>query len=140
MKKIRLFALFLIFCVVLYPLSAYGQSVMVTTMLDKLTRPSTTSLQVLNLVEQYKGQTVKGQGKVKDILKSFGDENKAMVYINKPYRGKQYEILLVVDEGTVEKIKKGKGVWFEGKFATMTFRTLRFENAEVKPKPWWWPF
>ena len=71
------------------------------------------------------------------MLKSYGIEGEAMVYLKKHYRSKEYEIVLVVSEESAEKIKKGMSLQFEGNFDGMTYRTLRFKNVGLVTKPWW---
>ena len=111
------------------------------TLLGKLTKSGNTSLMRLYIVDEYKGEIVAGSGKVKDIIKSFGDKDEAMVYLRKSYKGKEYELVLLTDILGVEKIRKGKSVSFEGNFIGITYLTLRFENVEITtPKSWWWPF
>jgi len=112
-----------------------------TKLLGKLTKSGNTSLMRLDIVDEYKGEIVAGAGKVKDIIKSFGDEDQAMVYLKKSYKGKEYELILLIDALSVEKIQKGKSVNFTGNFVGITYLTLRFENVELAtPKSWWWPF
>lgn len=136
-NKVLIFSLILF--ITFSSLSCYAGLLTLNKMLGKLSTPRLTSLQKSNLVEQYKGQEVKGIGKVKDILKSFASENTAMLYIEKPFRGKRYEIVLVVSQNSVKKIKKGQRIRFEGKFVGITFNTLRFEDAKLIHKSWW-PF
>lgn len=110
-------------------------------LLGKLTKSGNTSLMRLDIVDEYKGEIVAGAGSVKDIIKSFGNKDEAMVYLRKSYKGKEYELVLLTDAIGVEKIRKGKSVSFSGNFVGITYLTLRFENVEITtPKSWWWPF
>ena len=141
MRFDKIIACFLVSLFLLYPLNALAGPMNLDSLLGKLASRRTTSLERLNLVEEYKGQAVKGSGRVKDVLKSFGEENKAMVYLEKSFAGKPYELVLITDAGAAESIKRGKFVRFEGNFAGMTFETLRFESATVtSPKFWFWSF
>lgn len=130
MKKSALFILVLIFLVTVVPLSFSAETLRLDKMLDKLTSRQATSLQKLELIEQYKGQNVRGSGKVKDVLKKAGSPDKAMVYMEKPFRNKKYEIVLMTSSDRAKDIKKGKKINFEGAFVGMVFETLRFEDAE----------
>ena len=125
--------------------SSYAENITLDTMLRKLGDRNVTSLKKVELIDSYKGQVVKGAGKVRDVVKSFGSENTALVYIRKPYQGKLYEIILTVDQQSAENIKKGRNIAFEGKFAGMTFETLRLEEGKITGSGgmgWfgWWPF
>ena len=131
MKRNKLFVFFLMLVIVFSPLCCYAKTLTLNKMMNQLVKSSLTSLQRMELVEKYKGQIVKGSGRVKDILKSFGSENEAMVYLQKPFRGKQYEVVLTVSIENAEKVKKGKTIRFEGSFEGMTFETLRFKDAKI---------
>ena len=138
MKRIKFIALLLAFSVILTPLALCERPVRLKKMFSELTRPRLTSLRKLELVNKYKGEIVKGVGRVKDVVKSYGIEGEAMVYLKKHYRGKEYEIVLVIPEESAEKIKKGMSLTFEGNFAGMTYHTLRFKNVDLIAKPWWY--
>ncbi|MGB2705238.1 MAG: hypothetical protein WBC74_00010 [Candidatus Omnitrophota bacterium] len=137
MKQIKMLVLFLILCIALSPLSAYAKTLTLNKILSRLAKPRATSLQKLETVEEYKGEIVRGTGTVKDVLKSFGTEGEAMVYLKKYFRGKEYEIVLMVPQGEAEKVRKGMSVKFEAVFVGMTFKTLRFEEAELIKRVFW---
>ncbi len=137
MKKVKLVSLFLITCMALAPVSVYAKTMGINKILGHLSKPRATSLQKLETVEEYKGEIVRGTGIVKDVLKSFGEESGAMVYLKKNFRGKEYEIVLMVPVDEAEKVKKGMSVKFEAVFAGMTFQTLRFEDAELIKRVFW---
>ena len=137
MKTSKIFAVIIIFVLLLYPVTVYAGNPTIGRMLAKLSNRRLTSLQKLELIEQYKGDYIKGSGRVRDVLKSFGSKNEAMVYIDKYYRGNKYEIVLMIGQDMVEDIKKGRAIRFEGKFVGMTFRTLRFKDAAIMPRMWW---
>lgn len=131
MKRNKFFIFFLIFFILVSPLSGYAQTIKLHKLLKELTGRRLTTLQKINSIEKYKGLAVKGNGKVKDIIKSFTFKNEARVSLQKYYRGKPYEIILTVSQESAEKLKKGKPVRFEGTFAGMTLETFLFENATL---------
>ncbi len=137
MKKMKLIVLFLIVGMALTPVSAYAKTLGLNKILGRLAKPRATSLQKMDTVEEYKGEIVKGAGTVKDVLKSFGEKNEAMVYLKKYFRGKEYEIVLMVPRDEAEKVRKGMSVKFEAVFTGMTFQTLRFEDAELIKRIFW---
>ena len=136
MKNVRILALFLLVAITLFPLSAYAETMSLHKLVSLLNAPRATSFQTMERVNEYKDETVRGSGRVKDVLKSFGTEGEAMVYLKKRINGKTYEIILMVLEEDAEKIKKQRNVRFIGTFAGLTFQTLRFEDAEIVPKSW----
>ncbi|MFH1380771.1 MAG: hypothetical protein ABIH57_01180 [Candidatus Omnitrophota bacterium] len=144
MKKRIIIGLILVSLIVVLQVSAYaenGGSIPLNKILQKLTKSNNTSLQRLDLSNQFKGEIVNGSGRVKDVIHSFGEDNKAMVYLSKPYKSKEYEIILLADIESAETIQKGNKIKFEGNFVGTTYQTLRFENAEITLcKSWWWPF
>ncbi|MFH1594560.1 MAG: hypothetical protein ABID09_07695 [Candidatus Omnitrophota bacterium] len=103
-------------------------------LLSKISKSSSTTLERLNTIEEYKGQVVKGAGKVKDILKRNGSEKEALVYIRRPFGGIEYEVIVAVDRESTKEIKKGITVAFEAKFTGLTFETLRFEDGKISRK------
>ena len=130
----------LLVCMVICPaLSSYAKTVSLKQLLNQLTHPSITSLQRLDIISEYKGKDIRGSGKVKDIVRSFGSENEAMIYLKKSCKGKSFELVLLVDLDAASKIKKGKKIKFEGVFVGMSANTLRFEGAEVIDRTLW-PF
>jgi len=122
---------------VLGPGVACAKTLNVNKLLGGLSRSRITSLQKLNTVEEYTGEIVRGTGIVKDVLRSFGETNEAMVYLKKNFRGKEYELVLVTPQDEAEKVKKGMSVKFEAVFTGMTFQTLRFEDAELIKRLFW---
>lgn len=136
MKKITVFILLLAFSVIAYPISAYTQTLTLDKMLGKLTARRTTTLERTELVATYKGQAVKGIGRVKDVMESVTSENKATVYLERLFRGNAYEIVLAVNKEDVQNIRKGKKVRFEGTFVGMSFKTLRFDDATLVKRAW----
>jgi len=137
MKKMKYIALLLIVCMALAPISADAKTIGLKKILNRLTKPRATSLQKMDIVEKFKGELVRGAGTVKDVLKSFGEKDEAMVYLKKYYKGKEYELVLVVPKEQAAKVRKGMGVKFKGVFAGMTFQTLRFENTELIKRFLW---
>jgi len=130
----------LLICMVVCPaLSSYAKTVSLNHLLNQITHPRTTSLQRLDIISDYKGKDIRGSGKVNDILRSFGSENEAMIYLKKSHRGKNLELVLFVDLDTASKIKKGKKIKFEGVFVGMSADSLRFEGVEVTGQTFW-PF
>jgi len=145
MKAKQYISLFLILSVLFFTFTATADTVKLNKILQQFSDPRVTSLQKVDLIKQYKGQSVRGDGRVRDVVKSFGKDEKALVYLRKPYGGKNFELILTVSQESAEKIKKGRGIKFEGKFAGMTFETLRFDDAKITSKggiDWlgWWPF
>lgn len=141
MKKNKFIAILLTLVIALSPLSAYARTVELNTLLRKVTRPNLTSLQRLDIIETYKGKSVRGEEKVKDIRKSLGSEKNATILLQKRYKGKEYDIVLTTSElEKAKKITKGKRVKFVGKFVGMTFETVRFENVKIVQKARLWPF
>lgn len=127
--------------IVLSAVTCYAENVSLDVMLRQLSKSRLTSLQKLELIEQYTGKIVAGKGKVKDVIKSYGTENEAMVYLSKPVGDKQYELVIMAPQEEADKVRKGKTVGFEGVFAGMSFETLRFKNARItKKRKSWWPF
>ena len=137
MKSIKLISLLLAFSVMFSPLALCERPVRLKKMLSELTRPRNTSLRKLDIVNKYKGEIVKGVGRVKDVVKSYGIKGEAMVYLKKRYRSKEYELVLIMPEESVEKVKKGMSLQFEGNFAGMTYQTLRFKNVDQVSNVWW---
>ena len=81
-KYARLFISLLI--VLSFSVNAFGATVVaLNKMLAKLNRSNVTSLQRSDLIQEYKGQVLKGKGKIQDVLKSAASENQAMVYLEK---------------------------------------------------------
>lgn len=136
-KKYKFLSCFLMLFIAFSSLSIYAETLSLNKMLNQLARPQLTSLQRSNLIENCKAQRLKGIGRVRDILKSSVSEDEAMIYLAKSFKGKQYEIVLIVSRESAVKIKKGNIIRFEGKFVGMTFETLRFEDAKIIRKPWW---
>ncbi|MBN1354611.1 MAG: hypothetical protein JW994_08105 [Candidatus Omnitrophica bacterium] len=138
-RNIAVFAL--IASVLLYQTTLFAANMSLDNILKQITNPRLTSLQKLAVLEQYKGQTMSGYGKVKDILKGYGPDNIALVYVTRSCRDKEYEIELTVPLASAEKVLKGKKVSFEGIFGGMTFETLRFTDVKMtESKKAWWPF
>ena len=144
MKKITFLTIFLAFSIALSPLCCYAETISLGKLLRELTGSKITSLEKSNIARKYKGEIVKGTGIVKDIIKTYGAENNAMVYLKKKLRNKEYEIVLIADEKNVHKIRKGKNIAFKGKFAGTSYDAFRFEEVEIleppKPKPFWSKF
>ena len=136
MKKIKVLAFLLIITVLVYPISSNARVMTITRILSKLTSPRLTTLEKTGFVDQYKEQTVKGSGKVVDILKSHGAEDKAMIKIIKRSRGRKFDIIVIVDRASVAKIRKGRKITFEGTFKGVTFKTVRIEDAKIIGKGW----
>lgn len=137
MKHAKILALFLIACIILSPASAYARTMTLNKILVQLAKARATSLQKLETVEEYKGEIVRGTGTVKDVLKSFGEEGEAMVYLKKNFHGKEYELVLMTPQDEAEQMRKGMSVKFEAVFVGMTFQTLRFEDAELIKRTFW---
>ena len=136
MKRIKVLAFLLLISVLIYPISSDARVMNVTRILSKLTNPSLTTIEKTGFVDQYKEEIVKGSGKVVDILKSHGAEDKAMIKIIKRSRGRKFDIIVIVDRASVAKIKKGKKISFEGTFKGVTFKTVRIEDAKIIGKGW----
>ena len=136
--KIKTFlAVNLIVCVAFISTNAFAAEGGMTLgqLFKKLTRSNETSLQKMDKLEEYKGLSIRGTGKVKDIMKSPGEADKALVYLIKSYRYKTYELVLTVDAESVKKIKKGNYLRFVGNFEGMALETLRFDDATILSKP-----
>ena len=134
-KYARLFISLLI--VLSFSVNAFGATVVaLNKMLAKLNRSNVTSLQRSDLIQEYKGQVLKGKGKIQDVLKSAASENQAMVYLEKYFKNKKYDIVLSMDIVTAEKLKKGKVLNFSGEFDGITGTTLRFKNIVIPKKKW----
>jgi len=138
----KIIALFLILFILCPAAELYAKgptALNLEQLLGKITKPGSTSLQKSDAMDSYKGKIIRGSGVVRDVLRSYGSDNEAMVYLDKAFRGRKYEIVLAVNRDDAEKIIKKKTVSFKGEFSGMSFGTLRFKNAEVK-RLWWWPF
>ena len=138
MKKNIVLSLIAFIC--LYSLVAYADTMPLDRILSKFSNPHLTSLQKLDLLENYKGTDVKGKGKITDIVKSYGTKDEAMIYMLRTVRGQKYEIVVSVSRESAENIRKGKTINFEGVFTGMSFRTLKLEGGKIIAKAWWWPF
>lgn len=121
---------------VLFSINAFGADVTLNKVLAKLSKSNVTSLQRSDLIQEYKGQVINGKGKIEDVLKSAASENQAMVYLEKYFKSKRYEIVLSMDIVTAEKLKKGKALKFSGEFDGITGTTLRFKNVVIPKKKW----
>ena len=120
-----------------FSVNASGATVVaLDKMLAKLNRSNVTSLQRSDLIQEYKGQVLKGKGKIQDVLKSAASENQAMVYLEKYFKNKKYDIVLSMDIVTAEKLKKGKALNFSGEFDGIIGTTLRFKNIVIPKKKW----
>jgi len=136
MKKTKVLAVLLLITVLIYPISSDARVMTVSRILSKLTNPSLTTIEKTGYVDQFKEQTIKGSGKVVDILKSHGATDKAMIKILKRNRGRKFDIIVIVDRASVAKIRKGKKISFEGTFKGVTFKTVRIEDAKITGKGW----
>ncbi|OGX17115.1 MAG: hypothetical protein A3K83_06870 [Omnitrophica WOR_2 bacterium RBG_13_44_8b] len=142
MRQNKFFMFFLMVLFISVPMCLYAKDERVLSlngMLTSLTNPRLTSLQKMTLIDGYKSTVVKGAGKVKDVLISYGSENETLVCIQKPFRGKEYEVVLLTSRESAEKIQKGNTVGFEGTFVAMAFETLRFKDVKIIRKSRW-PF
>ncbi|MFC1576671.1 hypothetical protein ACFL3J_03260 [Candidatus Omnitrophota bacterium] len=137
MRNQKLIALCLIVLIAFSSVPSYGKAPTLYDMLRKLNKSRITTLQRSEVVDEYMGQVVKGDGRIKDILKSFSKEGEAMVYLDKPFKGKRYEVVVAVSRESAEKLRKGKRIRFEGKFAGISYETLRFEEGTITCKAWW---
>jgi len=106
-------------------------------MLSELTRSRITTLQKANIIESYKGQIMGGSARVKDVIDDYATQDKANIYLIKPYRGVKYKLTLLVDKDTAKELKKGRRVNFEGRLVEMTFNTLHFKNAKIIKRSFW---
>ena len=146
-----IFAGIIIFCLVFVPFAGFAEDskdIKKTTdtkdakggmkldrLLKRLTKYGQTSMQKSDLLQEYNGCSIRGIGKVKDIMKSPGESNKALVYLVKSYRYKKYELVLTMDAESVKKVKKGSYLSFVGNFEGMALETLRFDDAKVLARP-----
>jgi len=138
--KINKLVLCILILLIAFPLlGAKAKNPTLFKMLIRLNKSHMTSLQAMEVAEGYKGKTLTGNGKVKDILRSFASEDEAMVYLTRRYGSKKYELIVAVSKESVQKLKKGKRVKFEGKFAGMSYDTLRFEEGKILSVSFW-PF
>ena len=137
MKIKTLLAVSLVVCVTFFATSVFAAEGGMTLgqLFKKLTRSNETSLQKMDKLQEYKGLSIRGTGKVKDIMKSPGEADKALVYLVKSYRYKNYELVLTVDAESVKKIKKGNYLKFVGNFEGMALETLRFDDVTILSKP-----
>jgi len=142
-----IFAVVIIFCLVLVPNAVFAEDakdasggMKLNQLMKRLTQYGQTSLQRSDALKEYKGFSVRGVGKVTDIIKSPGESDKALVYLTKTYGNKIYELVLTVDADSVEKIKKYSYLKFVGNFEGMALETLRFDDAKILPKPFLWFF
>jgi len=137
MKINKLLLCILILFIAFPLLSEAAKNPTLFRILKELNKSRETSLQKMEIVQSYKGQVVTGKGKVKDILRSFASENEAMVYLTKRYGDKKYEVIVAVSKESVQKLKKGKRIKFEGNFAGMSYDTLRFEEGKILSVSFW---
>ncbi|MBL7158250.1 MAG: hypothetical protein ISS91_01945 [Candidatus Omnitrophica bacterium] len=140
-----IFSVILIFCLVLAPSAGFAEDTKdaadgmnLNQLLKRLTRAGQTSMQKSDLLQEFKGYSIKGTGKVKDIIKSPGESGKALVYLTRSYRYKKYELVLTMDAESVKKVRKGSYLRFVGSFEGMALETLRFDDAKVLSKPFLW--
>ena len=137
MKARKVITLFLILFFVFSPLyDTFAQTLTLGKLLGKITKRQLTSIKKLAIIESYKGSEVSGTGKVKDALKTPGSDDKATIYLQKRFKGKYYQIVVIANRGDVAKIRKGKTTRFNGKFVGLSFDTLRFEDAEIIQRGW----
>lgn len=140
MKRLKILVFFVIFAMLVSTLPAYARTINVNSLLKKLSNPKLTSYQKINYVDKYKGQTVKGSGRIKDVLKRYGTENEVMLYVRRTMRGMEYEITLAATGENLHRVRKGQRISFSGTFTGMAFDRLSFEDVKINAKPWWWPF
>ena len=137
MRKIKISLLLSVFLAM--SIFSHAEMLSLNKLLHQLTMPRITSLARLDIVNSHKGQDIQGDGKVKDVIKGFGPENKAIVYLTKHYKGNEFDLMLTVNRDNAKNIEKGKTVRFTGTFSGISYKTLRIENAKIA-KNTWWPF
>ena len=140
MKKNIFLRILLVVFICSYLALAHADIVSIDKILSQFSNPKLTSLQKLDLVESYRGTDVRGKAKVTDVVKSYGNDNEAMIYTTRTVRGQKYEIVVAVPKESVNKIRKGNTIKFEGVFTGMSFRTIKLDGGEIIKSAWWWPF
>ena len=112
--------------------SLYAREIRLKKILYRLTKPELTTLQKSALLEEYKGKSVTGFGRVKDVFANPQGEDRATVQLKRRFKGNDYFILLETDKEDVKRLKRNRKVRFVGIFEGMRFATLRFSNVKIK--------
>lgn len=137
MKTIKILALFLIFSILLTPISFSEKTMTLVKLFVKMNEPNMTYLKRAEVVEQLLGTRVKGYGRVIEVNRTLGGEYDAVVRLRRHFRDRIYRIILPTDVDSAIKLREKQWVRFEGTFVKLISPGIvHFDDVKIEPKGW----